>query len=132
MTWDWGNNTWENLFSHELDYSVHVFTLFFAGRYNILPERFVNPYIGAGIGILWLRRIYGEDYNFIHAPSQIKPGLTQIIGFEFKLSRKFYFTVPAKFYLGLMEFDEEDRNQRHYNGGVLWGLNIGIGLNYYW
>jgi TolB-like protein len=133
ITWDWGNNTLENLFQKKSDESVHVISGFLPVVFNLLPDRGINPYAGMGFGFLWLRRIYNADFNFIHAPGQILPGYALLMGCEIKLSFKLDLDIPVKYYhTAFGQFKEEFRYGHHFNGGPLWGMNFGIGIKYDW
>ncbi|MCK4822509.1 hypothetical protein KA005_42485, partial [bacterium] len=132
LTWDWGNNTLENLFQGTSTTSVHLISGFLMLVRKFWPERSVESYIGLGVGFLWLRRIYGEEYNFLHAPAEVHPGFAVTLGGEFKMGQKYRFIIPLKFYhSAFWSFKAEDINGRHFNGGPLWGINIGIGLARY-
>jgi hypothetical protein len=131
-TWDWGDNTLENVFRNELDHSVHLISGFIACKYNFLPDRGVNVYVGAGAGILWLRRILGEGFDMLHAPGELQIGVTEIGGIEFRLTSRWQICFPVKHYFGLGEFSDKIHNNTYFQGGKPYGWNFGIGFKYSW
>lgn len=128
ITWDWGSGTLEKT------PSVHLLSSFLVVKYCILPEHVINPYFGAGIGRLNLRRIREASliWNAVGDPSL---GLTLLGGLEVFWNESLNLDFRVKGYYGLRQYEEqvyydEEFHQRKFRGGRLVGLDLVVGFAY--
>lgn len=68
----------------------------------------------------------------LHAPGDLQVGFTEIAGVEFRLSQKWRLCIPVKHLFGTTQFEEKIHGNRYFNGGVPYGFNYGLGVNYFW
>jgi len=132
LTWDWGDGTLNRLFLGENIRSVHQFSLILAGRYDLWPYDYFNIYFGAGVGVLWLRRIRDENESFLHAPTASAGALAALLGVDCGLTSNLYLVIPTKVCLGIPAYSPRPHEDIVFNGGNFFGFNIGLGLFYRW
>jgi hypothetical protein len=132
VTWDWGDGTLNRLFLGENIRSVHQFSLILAGRYDLWPYDYFNIYFGAGVGVLWLRRIRDENESFLHAPTASAGALAALLGVDCGLTSNLYLVIPTKVCLGIPAYSPRPHEDVVFYGGNFFGFNIGLGLFYRW
>lgn len=104
-------------------------------RYNLMPARQLNPYIGAGVGVVhWnLRNVTGDDEWFpIPESGNLVTGIESnvagllLAGFEFELNEKWILDLGLR-YTHMVGQDKDNIGTGDDNDGIL-ELRLGLGM----